>query len=295
MARKKTRRRPRNTPRTQPAVNWIASACRGDRTLIMGIVNVTPDSFSDGGKFLSAEQAAAHAQKLADDGADIIDIGGESTRPGSLPVDPAEELSRVIPVIRMIARTLSVPISIDTTKAAVADEALKNGAQIINDTSALTDDPGMAAVARKHGCPVIIMHRKGTPREMQKNPRYADVVREIRGYFKKRVSYLTKCGIQLDKIIIDPGIGFGKTVSHNIQIINGLAGLKKLGLPIAVGVSRKSFIGALQDGAPADRRLAGSLAAGAVAVLNGARIVRAHDVKESKEFFRVIDKLKRPS
>ncbi|HRZ87720.1 MAG TPA: dihydropteroate synthase [bacterium] len=268
---------------------------RLDRTVVMGILNVTPDSFSDGGAYLKPAQAVAQGIRMARDGAAIIDVGGESTRPGSLPVDAAEELSRVIPVIRRLRAKSGVALSIDTTKAIVADEALKSGACIINDTSALEDDPRMIDVARAHGCPVIIMHRQGMPRTMQRRPRYDDAPRDIAQYLKKRISYLVRCGIKLEDIIVDPGICFGKSLEHNVQIINELRTLCRLGRPVAIGVSRKSFIGKLLGGIPTHERLAGSLAAAACAVINGARIVRAHDVKETADLVRVIDGIRERS
>ncbi|MDP8263844.1 MAG: dihydropteroate synthase [Candidatus Ancaeobacter aquaticus] len=262
-----------------------------DRPLIMGILNSTPDSFSDGGKFTDPEKALAHAIRMQKEGADIIDIGGESTRPGAEPASVITELSRVIPIIERLTKKLSIPLSIDTTKSVVAGEALKHGAHIINDTSALTDDPRMSKIVKAYDCPVILMHRKGTPRTMQTKPHYKNVIQEIETYFKKRISSLTKSGINEDSIIIDPGIGFGKTVSHNVEIMQKLNMLGSLKRPVAIGVSRKSFIGTITGEKNPKKRLIGSLAAIGVAALKGAHILRVHDVKETKEFLDIFSEL----
>ncbi len=263
----------------------------GKRTLIMGILNVTPDSFSDGGRFLSVESALARARQLIREGADIIDIGGESTRPGAEPVPTEEELRRVIPVIRAIRQESSVPISIDTYKAAVAQAALEAGANIINDISALRFDPQMARVVADARVPVVLMHMLGTPKTMQQNPVYTDVVREIKGFLAERIVFARAHGIE--KIIIDPGIGFGKTVEHNVEILRRLSELKELGCPILIGTSRKSFIGKLggteENPLPIPERLEGTIASNVIAVLNGAQIVRVHDVAAMKKALAIVD------
>jgi dihydropteroate synthase len=260
----------------------------GKRPYIMAILNVTPDSFSDGGHYFNIDRAVKHAKMMAAEGADIIDIGGESSRPGSEPVLLEKELERVIPVIKALSKEIDIPISIDTYKAEVAKEALNAGASIINDISGLRFDPLMAKVAAEAGCPVIIMHMKGTPRDMQKRPVYKDVVKEITAFFKERISFAVKNGIKKNKIIIDPGIGFGKTVVHNLEIIKRLKEFRKLGVPILIGPSRKSFIGRILN-ADVDKRLEGTAAAVAIGIANGANIVRVHDVKEMADVAKIAD------
>ena len=263
----------------------------GKRTLVMGILNVTPDSFSDGGKFFTRESALERARQLIREGADIIDIGGESTRPGAEPVPAAEELSRVIPVIRAIRQESSVPISIDTYKATVAEAALDAGANIVNDISALRFDPQMVKVVARARVPVVLMHMLGEPRTMQQNPVYTDVVREIKEFLGERIAFARAHGIE--KIIIDPGIGFGKTVAHNLEILRRLSELKELGCPILIGTSRKSFIGKLggteEHPLPVQERLEGTIASNVIAVLNGAQIVRVHDVAVMKKALAIVD------
>src|SRR5574341_1509904 len=261
------------------------------RTHVMGVINVTPDSFSDGGRFFQAEQAIEQGLRLAQEGADILDIGGESTRPGSEPVSLEEELKRVIPVIEELSNQVRIPISIDTYKAEVARKALQAGAAIINDISALRFDADMVKVAREFGCPVILMHIQGTPRQMQENPAYQDVIGEIEAYFRQQIAYARQSGLDDSQLIIDPGIGFGKTLEHNLEILRKLSSFQELGRPILVGVSRKSFIGKILN-LPVEERLEGSLAAMAHAILQGANIVRVHDVKESVRVARIIDELK---
>lgn len=258
------------------------------RPYIMGILNVTPDSFSDGGHYLNIDSAVECAKRMAEEGADIIDIGGESSRPGAEPVPLEVELERVIPVIRELSDKIDILISIDTYKATVAKEALKAGASIINDISGLRFDPMMAKVAAEADCPVIIMHMKGTPRDMQKRPVYKDVVKEITAFFKERISFAVKNGIKKNKIIIDPGIGFGKTVGHNLEIIKRLKEFRKLGVPILIGHSRKSFIGRILN-ADVDKRLEGTAAAVAIGIANGANIVRVHDVKAMADVAKIAD------
>ncbi len=259
------------------------------RTAIMGVVNVTPDSFSDGGDFFSAETAAEHALRLVEAGADIIDIGGESTRPGSKPVGHAEEIKRVLPVIEAVVASSPVPVSIDTYKPEVAREALAAGAGIINDVSGLRENSGMAELAASEEVPVILMHMKGSPRTMQENPVYEDLVSEIYASLSGSVDTALKAGISRDRIIIDPGIGFGKTFEDNLVILDRLHEFRSLGVPICIGVSRKSFLGATLGITEPKKRLIGSLAANIIAVRAGARIVRVHDVRETVEAVRVAD------
>lgn len=259
----------------------------------MGVVNVTPDSFSDGGLYFQKDSAIKHALKLIDDGADIIDIGGESTRPWSLPVDAEEEIRRTIPVIEELAKKTKIPISIDTYKAEVAKRALDAGASIVNDISALRFDPEMASVIAEYGAPVILMHIKGTPQNMQVSPFYDALIPEIKDYLKESILLCRKAGISEDKIIIDPGIGFGKTVEHNLEILANLREFSFLGKPIAIGVSRKSFIGKLLGDVPPSERLEGTASAVAIAVFNGANIVRVHDVWEMSRVVKIADALKR--
>lgn len=251
------------------------------RTYIMGVLNVTPDSFYDKGRFFDKEKAVGHAGDMAREGADIIDVGGESTRPGAEDVAVDEELGRVIPVVRAISERIDVSISIDTRKAKVAEEALKAGGSIVNDVSALNHDPGMAAVVAKYGAACILMHMKGSPKDMQANPEYGDVVKEITSTLKESIKKAKSSGITADKIIIDPGIGFGKTLEHNMEILKRLDEFKLLGCPICIGTSRKSFIGKILSSDDPGDRLTGTLAACAIAVMKGANILRVHDVKET--------------
>jgi dihydropteroate synthase len=261
------------------------------RTHVMGVINVTPDSFSDGGKFLDTQSAVDQGLRLEQEGADIVDIGGESTRPGSEPLPIEEELRRVVPVIGELSQKIKIPISIDTYKAGVAKRALEAGAEIINDISGLRFDPPMVGVAKESGCPVILMHIQGTPKNMQENPVYQQVVREVRDYFQERVNFATSSGMDESRLILDPGIGFGKSFEHNLSLLNGLSVFKTLGRPLLVGVSRKSFLGKILA-LPVTERLEGSLAALAYSIWQGANIVRVHDVKESVRAARVIDRLR---
>jgi len=268
----------------------------GERTCVMGVVNVTPDSFSDGGKFFSNQTAIAHGQKMARDGADIIDIGGESTRPFSDEVTAAEELRRVIPVIENLAASISVPISIDTTKAEVARRAIEAGASIINDISALRLDPEMPKVAAQSGVPVILMHMLGTPKNMQVSPTYDDVVAEIKAFLNQSIRQAVNSGIAREKIIIDPGIGFGKSFDHNFTLIRHLSEFHTLDAPILVGPSRKSFIrNILKDESSKDIRSdlpiveMGTQAVISAAILNSAHIVRVHDVANTCATVKIID------
>ncbi|MCX7983671.1 MAG: dihydropteroate synthase [Bacteroidetes bacterium] len=259
------------------------------RTYLMGIVNVTPDSFSDGGKYYSTSAAVDHALQLIDEGADIIDIGGESTRPGSDPVAVDEEIRRTIPVIDQLSKRTVIPISIDTYKSEVARAALDAGASIVNDISGMTFDIHMADVVAESNASVVLMHIQGTPKTMQEHPTYNHVTSEVFNFLEQRAFYATQRGIR--QIIVDPGIGFGKTFEHNIQLIRELSQFKKLGYPLLVGPSRKSFIGAILN-LPPHERVEGTAAAVAMCILNGAQIVRVHDVKVMKRVAQVVDVLK---
>ena len=262
----------------------------GSRTHLMGILNVTPDSFSDGGKFFDHDMALARGEHLAQAGADILDIGGESTRPGSDPVPEQEEIRRVVPVIRALREKIDVPISIDTYKSAVARAALDAGAVIVNDISGLTYDPAMAEVIREFSAGVVLMHVLGKPKTMQDEPKYGDVVREVREFLAKQVGVAEQHGIE--HIIIDPGIGFGKTIQHNLELINRLDQFASVGCPVLVGPSRKSFIGKILD-LPSDDRVEGTAAAVTACILHGANLLRVHDVKEMKRVSMVADAIKR--
>lgn len=264
------------------------------RTHVMGVLNVTPDSFSDGGVYLEPAKAIAHAKQLAAGGADIIDIGGESSRPGSAPITPEEELKRILPVLRVLLQEIPVPISIDTYKAKVAEAALEQGAHIINDISGLRFDPDMAPLIARYGVPVVIMHIKGTPRDMQQNPVYESLMGEIIGYLKQSIQLAHEAGIDPEQIVIDPGIGFGKTVQHNLQIINRLSELKVLGKPVLVGTSRKSFIGQVLKLPPGERGQ-GTAASVSCAIMNGAHIVRVHDVAGMARVAKLTDAITRAS
>ena len=263
----------------------------GRRTLVIGILNVTPDSFSDGGSFLLPDRALAQAETMAEEGADLIDVGGESSRPGSDPVLVEEELRRVIPVIEQIAKHISLPISIDTYKAEVARQALSAGAQMINDISALRQDPEMAEVVSKEEAPVVLMHMKGTPRTMQQNPRYESVIDEIKRFFTERLRVAEQAGISRERIILDPGIGFGKTTAHNLEIIRSLSRMRSLDRPILIGPSRKSFIGNILN-LPVQDRIEGTAVAVTAAVMAGASMVRVHDVKPMVRVVRLADSIR---
>ena len=268
--------------------DWLLSIEK--QSLIMGILNVTPDSFSDGGKYFEKNNAINHALAMIDNGADIIDVGGESTRPFSDPVSLDEEISRVIPVIEGIRKESDVCISIDTTKSEVATAALNSGASLINDVSAMEVDPLMIDVALKFDCPIIIMHMKGTPKSMQDNPQYESLISDIKDYLQERVDFIVSKGINSEKIVIDPGIGFGKTVENNFEIINNLNHFTKMGFPVMLGASRKSFIGISLD-LPEEDRLEGSLAANIIGLQNGAKIFRVHDVAETNKAFVIANKI----
>ena len=264
----------------------------GSRTLVMGIINTTPDSFYPGSRKTALSEAAASAISMEKDGADILDIGGESSRPGAEYVSEEEERSRVIPLIRAIREHSTVPISVDTRKARIASDALDAGADIINDITALRDDPELAALAAERDVPVVLMHMAGNPVTMQKSPGYRDAVTEIRSMLEERIAFAVGSGIREDAIIIDPGIGFGKRLSDNLDIIRDLASFASLGCPLLLGISRKSFIGTL-TGRGVDDRLPGTLAAEIYAALNGADILRVHDVAATVDAVRVLDALRR--
>jgi dihydropteroate synthase len=256
--------------------------------LVMGIVNVTPDSFYDGGRFLDPQAAVAHALELVEQGAEIIDIGGESTRPGALPVDEAEELRRVLPVMRRLAGQVKVPISIDTLKPGVARAALDAGASLVNDVAANRQDPSLWRFVAEAGAGYVCMHMQGTPQTMQVQPTYADVAREVGEFFTDRLGRLNECGISREQIIFDPGIGFGKTVEHNLRLLGASRDFKRLERPLLVGVSRKSFIGKLLS-AELGARLPGALACACLAVATGVQIIRAHDVAETVQAIRMTE------
>ncbi|MDO8595286.1 MAG: dihydropteroate synthase [Sulfuricaulis sp.] len=251
----------------------------------MGILNVTPDSFSDGGVFLSRENAIAHARRMAEEGADIIDVGGESTRPGALPVSAQEEMDRVMPVIEALRENISLPISIDTSKPEVMRAAVAAGAGFINDVRALRDEGALEAAASLH-VPVCLMHMQGEPRSMQENPRYRDVVSDIGDFLRARLQAAQTAGIPAQRLVIDPGFGFGKTLEHNLELLRGLKKLQSLGAPILAGLSRKSLIGKAL-GLPVEGRLYASVALALMAVQNSARIVRVHDVGPTVEALRM--------
>ena len=252
---------------------------------IMGVLNVTPDSFSDGGKYNTMDQAMEQIKLFEQESVDIIDIGGESSRPGAEPVPEDRELQRVIPVIQEMRKFTDIPVSVDTYKAKIADQALQVGANWINDISGLRADPRMMAVVKKWDCPVIIMHMKGNPKTMQKNPSYSDVIEEIVRYFEERIEILGKYGIK--KIVLDPGIGFGKRLSDNLRILKNLSTFKQFGYPLMIGTSRKSFIGEITS-RDVNHRLAGSISSVIWSVLEGVNIVRVHDAAETSDALKVL-------
>ena len=259
----------------------------GPGTAVMGIVNVTPDSLFDGGCYVTFERAAAHARELAEAGADIIDIGGESSRPGAEPLTPAEELQRVLPVVRAAA-SLQTPVSIDTYHASTAEACVAAGAAMVNDITALRGDPEMAGLVASSGVDCVLMHMQGDPKTMQSNPSYTDVVDDIRAFFDERMAYAVAQGISERRIWLDPGFGFGKTVAHNLELLRRLGELAALGRPILAGTSNKSMIGAVLN-APVDDRDAGTAATVAVAIANGARAIRVHNVRMMARVARMTD------
>ncbi len=260
------------------------------RTHVMGILNVTPDSFSDGGKYFDQAQAVAFALKMIEEGADFIDIGGESTRPGSESISAEEEIRRVVPVIEKLSKLTTVPISIDTKKAEVAEKALQAGAVIVNDISGMMSDKEMVHVVARHNASVVLMHIKGSPKTMQESPHYQNIVVEIMHSLNNCITMARLKKIK--QVIVDPGIGFGKTVEHNLEILRRLREFQSLGYPLLIGTSRKSFIGKILGVEP-DERLEGTAASVAVAVMNGANIVRVHDVKAMKRVVQVVDAIKK--
>ena len=267
-----------------------------ERTYLMGVLNITPDSFSGDGffrekDFLAVEQKAIElAQKMVQAGADIIDVGGESSRPGALPVSEQEELNRVIPIVKVLTHHLKVPVSVDTYKSTVAEEALKNGASMINDITGLRGSPEMASLIASYHAGVVIMHMQGEdPQTMQKAPSYQNLIGEICDFFQQSLQIAEKGGISKEQILLDPGIGFGKRVEHNLEILRNLQLFKKLEYPLLIGTSRKSFIGKVLQGRPVERRIWGTAATVALAVYNGANVIRVHDVSEMKDVVCVCD------
>jgi dihydropteroate synthase len=274
------------------ALKWLNHNLRLDsKTLIMGILNVTPDSFYDGGLHFRTHDAVRHGLMMVNEGADIVDVGGESTRPFSDPISLTEELRRVIPVIRALSQETDIPISIDTYRSEVARQALEAGATMVNDISALRFDPSIGHMVAEAGVPIVLMHMKGTPRNMQVNPRYEDLLGEIMGFLRQAVEEAVKIGIRRELIVIDPGIGFGKSCDHNLKIIRDLHRFLVLGQPILVGTSNKSFIGHVLD-LPAESRETGTIATVAAAVMNGADLIRIHNVKAARETVGIIDAIK---
>ena len=261
----------------------------GCRTHIMGILNVTPDSFSDGGHYADRARALSHARDMAAAGADIIDIGGESTRPGAEPLPEEEELRRIIPLIERLSAELTVPISVDTYKSSVAKKALEAGASIVNDISGLRFSPDMAQVVAEYGAALVVMHIKGTPRDMQQNPVYADVVAEIRTFLEESIELAVRAGVDREKILVDPGIGFGKTLEHNLTVLNRLDEFRVLGRPIVLGASRKRFIGTILGMPVPEERVEGTAATVALGIERGASVVRVHDVAVMARVARMSD------
>jgi len=258
----------------------------GERVLVMGVLNLTPDSFSDGGRYQDVDAAVARAEAIESEGADVLDIGGESSRPGSRPVPLEEELARVLPVVTKLAGRLKVPLSVDTTKAEVARRCLDLGAALINDTSALRGDPGMALVVARAKAGLILMHMQGIPATMQDRPLYADVVEEVCGFLRGRVEAAVEAGIAWERIAVDPGIGFGKALDHNLALLGGLSALTAMGRPIVIGPSRKAFLGAVLD-KPVSEREWGTAAAVAAGILRGAHVIRVHSVAEMRDVARM--------
>lgn len=263
----------------------------GKRTLVMGILNLTPDSFYTPSRLPDLSMAVEQAQRMAQEGADILDIGGESSRPGAQPVSGEEELKRVLPVIRALSKKLSIPLSVDTYKSLVAERALGEGAAIINDISGLRADGAMVKTAARFKAGLVLMHMQGEPRTMQKNPSYREIVGDIADFFRERLRLLAEQGIDPLQVVMDPGIGFGKTLEHNLELLRRLPEFFPLGRPLLLGLSRKSFIGHILD-LPPQERLEGSLASAAVAVMKGAAILRVHDVKATVRACKVVDQLK---
>jgi dihydropteroate synthase len=269
----------------------------GERTLVMGVLNVTPDSFSDGGKYFSPEKAVAGALAIERAGGDLVDIGAESTRPGSRGISAAEELARLLPVLEALRGLLKIPVSVDTRKATVAERALAAGAEMLNDVSGLRHDPRLAEVAARHGVGLVLMHMRGNPRTMQKRPFAKEVIRDVLGGFAQSLDRARRAGVAKSQIILDPGIGFGKSFRQNYELLAKLPAFGKLSYPLLIGTSRKGFIGAALEGdgktAPAEGRIWGTAATVAASILNGAHIVRVHDVAEMAQVARVSDEILR--
>jgi dihydropteroate synthase len=266
----------------------------GERTLVMGVLNVTPDSFSDGGKFLDADAAAARALEMERAGADIIDIGGESTRPGAEGISASEEMRRIIPVLERLRGKLKIPVSVDTSKSEVAEAASFQGAEILNDVTALRADPRLAEVAAKKGLPLVLMHMRGDPRTMQKKPFARDVLRDVAAGLRRAVAVARRAGMTKSQIVLDPGIGFGKSAAQNYELLQKLPELARLGFPLLVGTSRKSFLAKAPGTAPDADRIWGTAATVAASILGGAHIVRVHDVAEMVQVARVADAIANP-
>lgn len=275
-------------PSSSPRLRWTFAKCdwwTGDFPRLMGILNVTPDSFSDGGTFNTLDAAVAQGRKLAEEGADLLDIGGESTRPGAVPVPIDEELRRVVPVIERLAKDVPVPISIDTTKAAVAEAALAAGATIVNDVSAAAHDAAMLELLARSDCGVILMHMRGTPQTMQHDPRYRDVVQEVRTALEERVAACVAAGVAAERIVVDPGVGFGKTPEHNFDLLSHIAELRASGRPVLIGHSRKRFLGKLL-GRKTEERLAGTLGVSVALASQSVDLLRVHDVAAVRDTLR---------
>jgi dihydropteroate synthase len=268
---------------------WLADLNR--RPLVMGILNLTPDSFSDGGAYTGPGSAVAAAQAMADAGADLIDVGGESTRPGAARIDPAQQIQRVLPVLQALGGRISATLSIDTTRAAVAETALDSGAMLVNDISAGMDDPAMLPLVARRRAPIILMHMQGQPATMQAEPRYGDVVREVKQHLAERLEAAVAAGVDRGRVLLDPGIGFGKTVEHNLALLRELRALAEPGQPVVVGTSRKGFIGRLTG--EAGQRLMGTAASVAWCVANGAAMVRVHDVAAMAKVVRMVQAIQR--
>ncbi len=272
----------------------VGSLTQAPDPVLMGILNVTPDSFSDGGDFFGVEPAVAQAEKMLDEGAHMIDVGGESTRPGSDPVSPEEELRRVIPVVRGILESRpKATVSIDTYRASIAEAALDAGARVVNDVTALRGDSKMAGLIAERGCPVVLMHMLGEPKSMQRDPRYEDVVREVRDFLAGRVEHAVSAGVREENVILDPGIGFGKTLRHNLELLNNLDVFVELGFPVLVGASRKRFLGKILGSDDAGDRLFGTVATSVMAYERGATLFRIHDVRANKEALEVAAAVRR--
>jgi dihydropteroate synthase len=284
----------KHTPHVHGQWTWsIRGRCLqpGRRALVMGILNITPDSFSDGGRYLDPGRAVERGLEMVEAGADLVDVGGESTRPGAQRISREGGRERVVPVIRALARQSDVAVSVDTSRAAVAEQALEAGARVINDISALRFDPEMPGLASRSGAGLVLMHMQGTPQSMQQAPSYADVVEEVLAFLKDALARAVHAGISAEQVVLDPGIGFGKCLEHNLSLLRHINRLCSLGRPVLVGASRKSFVGEI-TGRPVDRRLAGSLAAAAAAVGSGAQVVRVHDVAETVDTLRVLQAIR---